>query len=100
MSNFISLNDAKALTYAYQNDSISDGQSTAVKFQAQDLNDILDQDDVTGVRFYFSLNSSDKLTLVVVGTNSNGDDLTEGYLLNRGDLCPPSCDTNSPLIDE
>jgi hypothetical protein len=44
------------------------------------------------------LNDLGKLTIVVVGVDSNGNDLANGVLLDKTDDCPSICPINSPLM--
>jgi len=37
------------------------------------------------------------LNCVVVGVDSEGNDLYTGYLKNSGIACPPDCSANNPL---
>ena len=97
-SNFISLNEAETLTYAYQDSTLSEGQTIAVKFTKSDLETLLGQNGAEGARFYFSLDDEDKLTLVIVAVDGDGNDMTDGYLLDRGYKCPPDCPSGSPLV--
>lgn len=50
------------------------------------------------VRSYFSLDSTNALTLVLVSVNSNNHDLTNGKIMDKGTKCPIICDMNSPLL--
>jgi hypothetical protein len=50
------------------------------------------------IRTYFALNDDDKLTIVVVGVDASGADMTDGVLLNRALNCPTTCFTNSELM--
>lgn len=63
------------------------------------INRILGQDDCIGIRFY---NGEDPLTgknnLVLVGVDKNGEDITQGVILERLVTCPNYCPKNSVLI--
>ncbi len=64
------------------------------------LQALMDQDGCVSVRFYFGveLKLVPNLTLVAVGVDSNGNDITEGIILDRFKGCPPDYPENSPLI--
>ena len=61
------------------------------------IQDILNQNDCDGIRFYNGINDDDELCLVLVGVDSSSEDMTSGTLVERGDMCPPNCDEGSPL---
>ena len=58
---------------------------------------ILKQTDCTGIRIYYGLDSSQKFCLVLVGVNSDGDDISDGELFEYGGSCPPYCGESSPF---
>ena len=63
------------------------------------INCILEQDDCIGIRFY---NREDPVTgksnLVLGGVDKNGEDITQGVILERLTICPTHCPKNSVLI--
>lgn len=60
---------------------------------------LLDQSGCVSVRFYFGvkLESTPQLTIVAVGVDANGNDMTTGIILDRSDECPPKCSAANPL---
>ena len=63
--------------------------------QASLIQDILNQAGCAGLRMYNALNG-DSATLVIVGVDQNGDDMTAKiveYVLP----CPKSCSADNPL---
>ena len=94
----ITLQEAETLTHAFQNSNQFQGLTVACKIDSDAYQQILNQPDCVDVRTYFALNSNNELTIVVVGVNSNGEDLTNGIILNRAQGCPFNCSNNSPLM--
>lgn len=100
MSTFITLDEAKSLTFAYQNSSIaSDGQTIAFFIDNENLETVMSQENAVGIRVYLGLNASGKISPVIVGVDANNVDLTEGPLLDDLHTCPPVCNYSSELID-
>lgn len=93
----ITLAEAITMTHAYANDPQFTGLSRAVKFPAAAYTDILSQPNCVGIRSYFAIND-DALTVVMVGVDENGDDLTNGKIMERGMVCPTHCHMLSPLM--
>lgn len=87
MSAQITLNEAKSMTHAFQNSTIGANQTFAGLVDKTNLLTLLNQEDCTGVRIYNALNDDGKITFVLVGVNSNNEDMTE-YLLDKIELCP------------
>lgn len=98
MASFITLQAAETLTHTYQRSSIAQNQTIAGFSEADKIQQLLDQSGCDGIRIYLSLNASGKLTFVLVGVDSNGDDIIPGDILDALELCPPYCPGNSPLI--
>lgn len=61
------------------------------------LMNILDQDGCYGIRAYYAIDDTGVKQLVLVGVDVNGCDMTTGYILDKSVICPPYCDTISPL---
>lgn len=91
----ITLPEAQALTSNYQQNNPN--QTIAI-FMGKDLiHDILDQEGCMGVRMYYGEEDDGTQRLVLVGANSDKDDMTDGVIADRGSSCPPQCDYTSPL---
>ena len=92
---FISLSEAADMTTAWRNGN--NGTTKAVFYGKDKLNDILAQEGCVGIRMYFAENSDGEKTLVLVGVESNQNDMDEGKILDRGPLCPSICSANNAL---
>ena len=91
----VSLDDAARWTENYRN--ANSGAIKAHTFGKTNLNDILNQNGCVGIRIYHGIDDSGVPCLVLVGVTAEQTDLTTGIVLERGVLCPPYCDNNSPL---
>jgi hypothetical protein len=62
------------------------------------LQEILDQEEAVGIRFYYAIDNLEVKQLVLVGVDADGNDITSGIVADRGAPCPTYCDSgNSPL---
>jgi len=89
----ISKDDGKTMIDAYQNNYPSNKK--AYLYDATLIQSILDQEDVTGLRIYNGERSNGDTCVILVGTNNDGDDLTDGVIVERGKPCPNVCPNNS-----
>lgn len=92
----ISLPDASTMTQRFRN-TITPGATIAEYFGADAINNILAQTDCVGIRVYYGLDSANVPNLVILGVDTNGDDLYFGLLAENGKKCPPSCATGNLL---
>jgi hypothetical protein len=98
MSKFISLSEAETMTHAFQDSKLGENQTISCSCDEASIKELLNQPGCEGARFYFSLSALSKLTLVVVGTDNDGNDMTAGKILNKLEPCPPVCPPKpSPL---
>ena len=98
MAQIITLQEAQELTFAYQESAIAVNQTIATSVDKTTLLNLLNQPNCEGMRMYFGLTENNKLTLVVVGTNSAGNDMTTGQIVDHLETCPQICSIGSPLI--
>lgn len=94
----ISLQLAETLTHAYQNAPYFQGLTVACKIDADAYQELINQVGCAGVRTYFAINETGNLTIVVVGVDLSGNDMTDGIILNKGKNCPTYCESNSSLM--
>ena len=94
----ISLDEAKSMTHAYQNAAQFQGLTVASMIDKDAYQQVMDQPGCFNIRTYFALNEAGTLTIVVVGVDDNGEDMTGGVLLNMATDCPVACPTNSELM--
>ncbi len=93
----ISLAEAAQMTAAYRLDKAPD-ERLGGYFSRTAIEDILDQEDAVGIRYYYGLDEGGERVLVLVGADQNGNDLTAGAIREKSFPCPPWCaDVNSPL---
>ncbi len=94
----ITLAEAVTMTHAYQNSPLFVNQTVAVKTSNDVYLDIINQPGCVEVRSYFAKDANGVLTLVIVGVDANGDDMTNGKIMDKALPCPTNCPINSPLI--
>lgn len=92
---FIDLNEASDMTAAWRNGN--NGSIKAVFYGKDKLNDILAQEGCVGIRMYFAENEDGEKTLVLVGAESNENDMDEGKVLEFGIPCPDRCGASNDL---
>lgn len=92
----ISLAEAAQMTENFRN-TITAGQTIAHAFGKQAIQDILDQSGCLGLRIYYGLDENSAQQLILVGVNSDGNDLYQGSLAERAKKCPQSCSVSNPL---
>lgn len=92
----ISLNDAAALTGRYRS-LMGENDIKGGFFGRDAIEEVLAQTGCVGIRYYYGLSTNGKQVLVLVGANADGDDLTEGVVLEFSVPCPAYCATNNDL---
>ena len=97
MSNFIFREVAQSVIHRYQN-LIPNGATVSCEVDKTQLIAMLNQEDCQGLRIYFALNEEERLTTVLVGSDSSGSDMVTGLIVNQPSLCPPKCPPASPLM--
>lgn len=58
---------------------------------------ILSQKGCVGLRYYYAKMDDGTPTIVVVGVDSAGRDMSTGTIAERINPCPPDCDPSSPI---
>ncbi|MBN1446977.1 MAG: hypothetical protein JXA28_03520 [Bacteroidetes bacterium] len=79
----IALEEAGTLTHNYR---MAAGRG-AVKgryFSRTSIEQILMQEDVVGIRYYYAKDSEDHPQMVLVGVDAHGQDLTDGFIIGNG----------------
>lgn len=93
----ISLTEAAELTSNYRATLSSSTEVIGEYFGKESLISLLNQTNCVGVRVYYGLDTNGVKKLVLVGVNSEGDDLYENQLMEKGLNCPPVCSASNPL---
>lgn len=97
-SEVITLEQAIDYTHAFQENNPDTIKSFFVGVNK--INRILEQENCIGIRAYNGYdNVQNTNNLVLVGVDVNGQDMTEGVILERLITCPPDCAKSSPLIN-
>ena len=91
----ISLANAADMTESYRDNNL--GKPLGGFFGKTAIQDILDQTDCVGIRYYNAENSNGDQTIVLVGVKANQDDLESGDLADYGLPVPPFGGANNQL---
>ncbi len=97
-SHLISLTEAAEMTHAFQNATQFQGLTVACMMDNNAYEQVMNQPDCAGVRTYFALDELNNLTIVVVGVDAQGNDISTGPIMERAYRCPILCHNNSPLM--
>jgi hypothetical protein len=92
----IPLATAAQWTLNFRNASAADA-TIAHCFGKDAIQAIFNQTGCVGMRIYYAIDGNGAKQLVVVGVDSNGNDLYEGYLAERSYKCPSTCSASNPL---
>jgi hypothetical protein len=98
MAEFIKVEEAVKLTYAFQDSEIGKGQTISGKFEKDIISQILNQENCEGINIYTALNEEGQITFVLVGYENENNDMTEGKIADFAYLCPPNKPNNSVLV--
>ena len=94
----ISLAAATELTRRYR-ESAPAGAVKAGMFPRSSFETILKQPGCLGIRIYFGRNAKNELSLVMVGVDSDGKDMTQDELMDNNFPCPPFCDDGDKALN-
>lgn len=73
---------------------VNSSNPKSLAFGASKVFDILRQTDCIGIRIYNGMNNGNK-NLIIIGIDSNEDDMTSGLILDFAEPCPSVCPTNA-----
>ncbi len=93
---FITLREGSEMTKRYR-DTIQPGEVIGVFMGKEKIKAILDQSECKGIRFYFAVNDKGENTLVLVGADSNQNDMVDGLIADRLIECPIFCSSSNRL---
>lgn len=94
----INFEEAAELTQRFRN-SISPEDCIGGFFGKSAVMSLLDQEDCVGVRYYYGIHADGSNTLVLVGVDTDGNDLIgDGRIcLQQPTKCPPYCSEGNLL---
>jgi hypothetical protein len=92
----ISLVAASDLTHRYQESEEFNGVYGGF-FGKNAIQEILDQQDCVGIRYYYGLTIENQPVLVLVGVTADNVDMVGGKLAELSLPCPDLCDNSSQL---
>jgi hypothetical protein len=99
MAKIISLEQAIALTQAYQNSVIGIGQTISADVTKTDLDLVLNQPNCVGLRIYNALEDDNTINFVLMGIDENGNDITNGIILNFLNTNPKNSTGNKSQLE-
>lgn len=88
----IPLEEAAEMTRRYR-----EGMHKGGLFLRADLDALLAQKDCSGLRYYYGRGKNGEDTLILVGVDSNGNDMVNGVLMELSFPCPPYCGDGNSL---
>lgn len=91
----ISIHDASELTANYRNNHPN--AIKALFYGKTSIQSILNQVNCVGIRIYYAQDQANEPTMVIVGTDANGNDIVNGILAEFGIKCPSNCGNPNPL---
>jgi|SRR5690554_1803460 len=93
----ISLDEAVHFTHSFQENNPDALKAFFVG--TNNLKRIMEQDDCIGIRIYNGYDiTQNKTNPVLVGVDENGEDMTNGIIVEHLAPCPPDCSKSSVLI--
>jgi len=95
-NHFVTLAEAARLTRAFR-EQAGPGVPKGGYFSRRIFELIFRQQGCVGLRVYLGMTDPGKLTFVLSGVDSTGEDMTQGVLGEDAWLCPPWCGKANPL---
>ncbi len=86
----ITLKEGVSLTKAYRL-SVSSDDVLAQYFGGNAIIKVLKQEGCVGMRLYYAKHKDGSPTLVIVGVDNKGNDMTSGLICQQAISCPPWC---------
>ena len=86
----IEMTEASRLTTNFRR-SAGKGAIKGGVFGRAALEQVLGQEGVVGVRYYYAQENNGRPVMVIVGVDEQGRDLVEGVVCERSMPCPPFC---------
>lgn len=87
---FITVTQGSQWTANFRNSANFDGVK-AQFYGKSKLNTVLRQTGCVGIRIYRAIDDTGAPVLVLVGVDVNENDMHTGYILEKGNACPPYC---------
>ena len=93
----ISLAEASALTARYRQQYTPGSCILGEYFGKQAIQSLLNQLGCVGTRIYYGLDELNVPKLILVGVDANGNDMTQGEIMEFGFPSPPHNSASNPL---
>ncbi len=92
----ISLEESSKLARNYR-ESVDKDAPKGGYFAIAPLRQLVSQEGIVGMRYYYAMENDGRRVLVLCGVDAYGNDLFEGFLMERAIPCPPFCGWPNPL---
>ena len=92
----ITLQEAAEMTKRYR-DQMTATEIKGGYFGRDAIEEILEQPDCVGIRYYYGLDTNGSQVLVLTGVLANENDMQNGALMERSRPCPPACGSPNQL---
>lgn len=96
INHVVSLDSAKKYIKNLEKDAVQMKVKGGMFFR-EDIDKLLSQKGVMGIRYYYAKTDEGTPTIVLVGVDSSERDMTKSMLLEKSNPCPPFCDSQSIL---
>ncbi len=93
----ISVQDAQAMLDAFKNNTSFANQPRGIYFDKDTILELLNQPNAVGIDYYFGVNSSNKLCLIMIALDNQNNEIAS-KIMDAGNLIPPNMPNSSPFI--
>jgi hypothetical protein len=93
----ISVQDAQAMLDAFKNNNSFANQPRGIYFDKDTILELLNQPNAVGIDYYFGLNNSNKLSLILIALDNQNNEIAI-KIMDAGNLIPPNKPKSSPFI--
>ena len=95
----ITLEEGREYTARYRA-TIEPGEKLGGFFGREAIENIMAQEEAVGIRYYYGMDESGNEVMVLVGTDEDGQDMTDGVIAEKSLPCPPWCSNQNALNSE
>lgn len=93
----ISVQDAQTMLDAFKNNTSFVNQPRGIYFDKDTILELLNQPNAVGIDYYFGVNSSNKLSLILIALDNQNNEIAS-KIMDVGFTIPPHLPNLSPFI--
>lgn len=93
----ISIQEAQTMLDAFKNNPCFSSQSRGIYFDKETILELLNQPNAVGIDYYFGLNSSNKLCLIMIALDNQNNEIAS-KVMDFAHEIPPKLPNNSPFV--